>query len=104
MKGHYLLFLFVFAILLISGSCVTRKKLTYLQFSGTPARYDESGGENRVSVTPAAYRILPYDNLYIRVITPDPQWSSLFNTMPVGAGGALTEESAGLFGYSVDGE
>ena len=104
MKGHYLLFLFVFAILLISGSRVTRKKLTYLQFSGTPARYDESGGENRVSVTPAASRILPYDNLYIRVITPDPQWSSLFNTMPVGAGGAVTEESAGLFGYSVDGE
>jgi len=45
---------------------------------------------------------MPYDNLYIRVITPDPEWSSLFNTMPVGAGGAVTEESAGLFGYPVD--
>jgi polysaccharide export outer membrane protein len=45
---------------------------------------------------------MPYDNLYIRVITPDPQWSVLFNTMPVGAGGAVTEESAALFGYPVD--
>ncbi len=45
---------------------------------------------------------MPYDNLYIRVITPDPQWSALFNTMPVGAGGAVTQESAGSIGYSVD--
>jgi polysaccharide export outer membrane protein len=45
---------------------------------------------------------MPYDNLFIRVLTPDPQWSSLFNIMPVGAGGTVTEESAALFGYPVD--
>jgi len=59
-------------------------------------------GDRRVSVTPAAYKIMPYDNLFIRVVTPDPQWSTLFNVMPVGAGGSVTEESAGLFGYQVD--
>jgi polysaccharide export outer membrane protein len=47
---------------------------------------------------------MPYDNLYIRVLTPDPQWSELFNIIPVGAGGAVTEESAGLFGYPVNGD
>ena len=52
------------------------------------------------SVTPAAYKIMPYDNLYIRVITPDPQWSALFN-IETGTTG-LTQESAGLSGYSVD--
>jgi polysaccharide export outer membrane protein len=60
--------------------------------------------ENRPAVTPSAYKIMPYDNLYIRVITPVPQWSAIFNTMPVGAGGAVTEESAALFGYIVDEE
>lgn len=78
--------------------------MTYLQFSGTSGHDDRRMEDNRISVTPSAYKILPYDNLYIRVITPDPQWSVLFNTMPVGAGGAVTEESAGLFGYTVDSE
>jgi polysaccharide export outer membrane protein len=45
---------------------------------------------------------MPYDNLFIRVITPDPQWSVLFNSTPVGQGGSLTEESASLVGYPVD--
>jgi len=91
-------------ILITSSSCVSRKKMTYLQFSDSSSDNNFSSEETRVSVTPAAYKVLPYDNLYIRVITPDPQWSALFNIMPVGAGGAVTEESAGLFGYSVDGE
>jgi polysaccharide export outer membrane protein len=42
------------------------------------------------------------DILYISVVTPDPQWSTLFNTIPVGAGGALTEQSAALLGHPVD--
>lgn len=43
---------------------------------------------------------MPYDNLYIRVITPDPQWSELFN-MEMGTAG-MTQESAALSGYTVD--
>jgi polysaccharide export outer membrane protein len=59
--------------------------------------------DQRIAVAPSAYKIMPYDNLFIRVITPDPQWSVLFNSSPVGQGGALTEESATLVGYPVDG-
>ncbi len=104
MKGVNLFSIIAVCLLLIAGSCVSRKKMTYLQFSGTSGHDDRRMEDNRISVTPSAYKILPYDNLYIRVITPDPQWSVLFNTMPVGAGGAVTEESAGLFGYTVDSE
>lgn len=87
---------------LIISSCVTRKELTYLKYSDRSLDGTPTLGDTRVGTTPSAYKIMPYDNLYIRVITPDPQWSELFNTMPVGAGGAVTEESAGLFGYPVD--
>lgn len=74
--------------------------MTYLQYSGRSAKDDISVSDIKTSVTPAAYKIMPYDNLYIRVITPDPQWSALFN-MDVGTSG-LTQESAALSGYSVD--
>jgi len=100
MKMCKLLPLISLSILLILSSCVTRKKLTYLQYSDNSENYEVSSSDMRLSVTPAAYKIMPYDNLYIRVVTPDPQWSELFN-VNAGAGG-LTQESAGLFGYSVD--
>jgi len=86
---------FLFMILILE-SCVSKKKLTYLQYS------NQRSEEFVNSITPAAYEIMPYDNLYIRVLTPDPQWSELFNTMPAGAGGTVTEESAALLGYQVD--
>jgi polysaccharide biosynthesis/export protein len=102
MKRHNVVILFSLSAILILSSCVTRKKLTYLQYSGAPDNSGLNVSDNRVFVTPDDYKIMPYDNLYIRVITPDPQWSALFNTMPVGQGGTLTEESAGLMGYPVD--
>jgi polysaccharide export outer membrane protein len=95
-------FVLIIMLLFLTASCVTKKHLTYLQFSGGSAAVSSETGDRQNSVTPAAYKVMPHDNLYIRVITPDPQWSELFNSMPVGVGGSLTEESAGLFGYSVD--
>lgn len=89
-------------IVIILSSCVSRKQLTYLKFSEKSPYDIQSTGEGRTSVTPTAYKIMPHDNLFIRVVTPDPQWSSLFNVMPVGAGGSVTEESARLYGYPVD--
>lgn len=99
MNMRYLIVLISLPILILS-SCVSHKKLAYLQYSDKSARNDISDYDNRSSVTPAAYKIMPYDNLYIRVVTPDPQWSALFN-IDAGSGG-ITQESAVLSGYSVD--
>jgi polysaccharide export outer membrane protein len=57
---------------------------------------------NITNVTPLAYKLMPYDILYINVATPDPQWSALFNIGSEGSSGSLTVESAALSGYSVD--
>lgn len=89
-------------LLLFLNSCVTRKELTYLKYTDSNAAILPTYRDIINSESPNAYKIMPYDNLYIRVITPDPQWSAIFNSMPVGAGGAVTEESAALFGYLVD--
>lgn len=102
MKMRYSIILILLSTILIFDSCVSRKKLTYLQYTDRYTDYDMSADDTRTSLTPAIYKIMPYDNLFIRVVTPDPQWSALFNIMPVGAGGAVTEESAALFGYPVD--
>ncbi len=88
------------SIILILASCVSKKKLTYLQFSDKSGAYKTAESDFLTSVTPSAYKIIPYDNLFIRVITPDPQWSAIFN-IETGTTG-LTQESAGLSGYSVD--
>jgi len=90
--------LLMLSLFLISA-CVTNKKLTYLQYAGLPSQT----ADTIVSVTPASYKVLPYDNLHIRVITPDPQWAVMFNTMPVtNASVSVTEQSADLISYPVD--
>ena len=89
----------VMTISLIAVSCVSKKKLTYLQYSDKSYRFGPEE-EFRPSVTPAAYKVMPNDFLFVRVITPDPQWSALFNVQ-TGEGG-VTQESAALSSYSVD--
>ena len=90
----------IFLVVVISlSSCVSRKKLTYLQYSDRSVKYEIPEGQ-QTSVTPEVYKVMPYDNLYIRVLTPDPQWSALFNA-DVGMAG-ITQESAAMTGYSVD--
>ncbi len=86
----------ILLIVTILTSCVTNKDLTYLQYKGTPP-------DTVVSVTPATYRVLPFDNLFIRVVTPDPKWSEMFNTLPTTAYSVtVTEQSADLISYPVD--
>lgn len=104
MKKHYPFASIFLSIILLLSSCVSVNRLTYLRYTDKSGAGGMLNRDNQVSVVPASYKIMPYDNLYIRVITPDPQWSELFNTLPVGTGGALTEESAGLLGYLVDRE
>ena len=92
----YLLFLLFMFILLVS--CVSHKKLTYLQYSAV----QDDRIENKLAIVPSEYKIRQYDNLFVRVITPDPQWSELFNPSSGGAGGQMTQESASLISYQVD--
>ena len=66
--------LILVALILGLSSCVSRKKLTYLQYFDKSSDSGFSIGDVRTSVTPATYKIMPYDNLYIRVLTPDPQY------------------------------
>ena len=94
--------LLLFAILLTVSSCVSKQKLTYLQYSGIGDGSELPLQDLRVSVTPAAYKLMPYDILYIRVMTPDPQWSAIFNASAGEGGGGITTESASLLGYSVN--
>lgn len=102
MKASIRIFILFLGVILISFSCVSRKKMTYLQHAGDIDENFISGADSRISVTPSNYKIMPFDNLYIRVITPDPQWSEIFNPTPAAGGGSMTQESAALSGYSVD--
>ena len=103
MKIFYRIFLISLSTVLILSSCVTQEKLSYLQYSNMPGKSNLPVRDTRSSVTPSSYKLMAYDILFIRVITPDPQWSVLFNTMPTGSGGQVTEESAQLLGYPIDG-
>lgn len=86
--------LLVFAL----TSCVTTKKLTYLQ-SG------ENSKDIINSANPPPYNIMPYDNLFIRVMTPDPKLSDMFNTIPASISSiSMTEQSADMLSYIVDGD
>jgi len=94
MKAKRLLISILIGVILTS--CVTNKKLTYLQYQG-------NGNDIIKSITPSAYTIQPYDNLFIRIMTPDPKWSDMFNTLPTTVGGiTMTEQSADLLSYTVD--
>ncbi len=90
---------FFLIILVISATaCVTNEKLTYLQYEGIPT-------DTIIAVTPSEYKVLPYDNLFIRVITPDPKISEMFNTLPTTTTSiTVTEQSADLVSYPVDKE
>ena len=83
------------------SSCVTNNKLTYLQLNAMQDTL-RSFSDTINSVTPSTYRVLPNDNIYVRVVTPDPQWSNMFNTLPVSAGMNITPESAQLLSYPVE--
>jgi polysaccharide biosynthesis/export protein len=94
--------LIAITITLISNSCISMKKLSYLQYSGELNSTILPETNVLATVTPLTYELMPYDILYINVTTPDPQWSVLFNNSSASSGGSLTEESAALMGYPVD--
>jgi polysaccharide export outer membrane protein len=85
----------LFITLLGLSSCVTQKKTTYLQLMEPPT------DSIYRSVTPETYRVQVNDNLYIRVVTPDPRLSSMFNSMPVNAATMAGEAAIDLVSYPV---
>jgi len=90
-KSHLL----TLGLLIVLSSCVTNKKTTYLQ----EVEDSEISTETYV---PSSYKIQPNDNLFIRVVTPDPRWSVMFNTIPIGSGTvSATPQSVDLFSYEV---
>ena len=93
------LLLSVLILTITLSSCVTRRKLTYLQSDSF------KGDTMIVTVTPTDYKVLPYDNLFIRVVTPDPRVSEMFNTLPATSYSiSVTEQSADMISYPVNGE
>ena len=81
--------------LLFFASCVTNQKTTYLQ------DYPTSSYSDSIFV-PEDYRVHVGDNLFIRVVTPDPRWSEMFNTLPAAAAGvSATTQSVDLLSYPV---
>lgn len=89
------LMIIIFSMLSLT-SCVLNKKITYIQSLS-------AGNDFTMPVKANDYTLLPNDNLFIRVITPDPQWSNMFNTMPVANTGInVTEQSADLLSYPVN--
>lgn len=82
-------------IMLLVSSCVTSKKTTYLQ------SYD-SEELPEIEWEDFAYRIKPGDNLFLRIVTPDPRWAEMFNTLPVNAAMmSIGEQSVDLISYTV---
>jgi polysaccharide biosynthesis/export protein len=78
-------------------SCVNTRKLTYIQPNLT-------GKDSIRTFTPVSYKIMPFDNLFIRVMTPDPKLADMFNTIPATVTGlSMTEQSADMLSYFVDG-
>ena len=93
---------FIFLLILgsLMTSCVTNRKTTYLQ-TGRESK-DTSRFFQPDSVSPRSYRVQISDNLYIRVITPDPKWAVMFNTLPITTSTySVTEQSTDLISYPV---
>lgn len=80
-------------LLILVGSCVTTEKITYLQ--------DYQTVVDTFNIDIMTYRVQSNDNLYIKVITPDPRWASMFNAMPITSTAFSGEASINLISYSV---
>lgn len=88
-------FVLIAFLLLFLSSCVTSKKSTYLQ------EYNRSD-YSRLPDAPSEYQIQPNDNLFIRVTTPDPSRSDMFNTFPSSGGISVGEQAVDLLSYQVE--
>lgn len=77
------------------NSCVTLEKATYLQENELSEYSDKY-------VPPENYTIQPNDDLYLRVSTPDPRLSAIFNVVDQNGMLRADEASAQLISYPVE--
>ena len=98
LKNHFVksfIRLYFPLFLLVLGSCVTIKKTTYLQDH-------ESSVIAAPDTVDNTYKVQIYDNLFVRVVTPDPRWAAMFNTLPVTSGTmSVGVHSLDLISYTV---
>ncbi len=96
MSSNRNLIILLIYLSLILSSCITNKKLIYIQHEGKAI-------DTITVATQSDYKIQPYDNLFVRVIIPDPQLSAMFNTTPtMTASFGISEQSADLISYPVE--
>ena len=82
--------------ILLQTSCVTNKKITYLQHEGAPETV-------MPTATVQAYTIRPGDNLFVRVLTPNPVASEMFNSLPnTSFGAGMSDMGTALISYTVN--
>ncbi|MCK5136220.1 MAG: polysaccharide biosynthesis/export family protein [Bacteroidales bacterium] len=93
-RSNSKLIYYLFILALVS-SCVSSKKTTYLQ-------YYDSEEFSKPDSADLIYRIQSSDNLFIRVSTPDPRWSEMFNTIPVASATmSIGPQAVDLLSYPV---
>ena len=87
--------LLILAVSIAMSSCVNNQQVTYLQDYELSPYGDEY-------VPPEDYLIQPNDNLYVRIATPDPSLSAIFNIIEPGGMMRADEASAQLLSYPVE--
>ena len=96
MKQLHKLFIPFILVVLILSSCNSYKKLTYLQDIG-------KGADTLYSKEKTAYRLLPGDILYIRLLTMNETTDRLFNPniSTQGASQIMRTENLYIMGYEI---
>jgi polysaccharide biosynthesis/export protein len=102
MKQHHPFGFGIIPVIIISlflTSCISMKRMKYLQTTGNEAPIS---GEV-IQIKDNKYQVQPGDNLYIRVNVLDEKTNSLFNTMAGGTtyGQSFSDLSVYLYSYKV---
>jgi len=73
--GNHILIVFIITNIIILGSCVPQKKMKYVQ-----KKLTNDTTETFVLKTRPKNNIQPFDNIYIKIISPDEETSGMLNT------------------------
>lgn len=91
-----LFFLFFIISVLVLSSCIPQKKVRYVQ----PKDKEDTLNTFIVKHRPIN-KVQPFDNLYIKIISPDQSTSQMFNSETGGGGGAQANINYHMISYTV---